>query len=976
MLRALAVSFAIGLFGILPAASQELSPEEEAEIVKSFDLTLEGQSLFYSGRYVEAEVIFRQALDIHENGKLQSPLSLASALHNVGATVAQQGRLIEAEQIARRALALRIENDAVDNAIVSSWSLLASILSDLNQYAEARHFQTLVVDQTLNGADVDQTYLIKSVATLAYVTAQDGAIGEGIAILNQLVPMLAEMTGPDQARVLNALGRLSSMNGQPKEAEIYYRQSLEVSLQLPEGPNWSVKDKATVLGNLASVLRERGRVYEAQGLFEQALGMLEQVGITQSDTYATVLDGLGETHRETGNLNASYSAQRQSLDIRRAIFPETHPKLGASFSNLGLTLLQSGDFENAAVALEKAANIQRVSGDELRLARAQMNLSGAYGALGQHDVAINTAAQASAGLRDLLPDTHNEVLTAAFNEAWLHLGAGRSETALPLARNALVQFAESSWRLSAEETVGSGAFRDQRRQVLAVIAALWDESGQDGISEAFEAIQWAQASEAANVARRVSTRFAGGDDTLAQMIRARQNLTNLWAATDASLLSALSLGSETETLRAELSQIEGQIEAQDQQISEQFPEFTQLTQPRPINLADVQAGLGPDDAVLYPVTTEDETYVFAANATTVRWQKVALTNDQLKDAVQSLRRDLDPSGQIRAAAALDDVEENALAFDAGVAHGLYQDLLAPVADVLDRKKRVLVVKEGALTGLPLSVLLTEPTALESASDFASAPWLLRDHGFVTVPSAAAIVARTQRNTREPTVDFVGFGDPVFAGETRTAALRLPGGASLSDLAPLPGTRKEIEAIESALSDATIRTFVGSDASEETLKSSPDVAEAALLVFATHGLVAGELTGLAEPALAFSAPSSRANEDGLFTASEAAELDLAADWVVLSACNTAASDGSPGGEGLSGLASAFLYAGAQSLIVSHWPVRDDAAPLLTTATISAARAGTNRAQALQGAMLSLLESQEIPDASHPSVWAPFVLVGAD
>lgn len=171
----------------------------------------------------------------------------------------------------------------------------------------------------------------------------------------------------------------------------------------------------------------------------------------------------------------------------------------------------------------------------------------------------------------------------------------------------------------------------------------------------------------------------------------------------------MSLGSETETLSAELSQIEGQIEAQDQQISEQFPKLTQLTHPRPINLADVQAGLGPDDAVLYPVTTEDETYVFAANATTVRWQKVALSNDQLKDAVQSLRRDLDPSGQIRAAAALDDVEEDALAFDAGVAHGLYQDLIAPVADVLNGKNRILVVKEGALTGRPLSPLLTRAT---------------------------------------------------------------------------------------------------------------------------------------------------------------------------------------------------------------------------------------------------------------------------
>ena len=160
------------------------------------------------------------------------------------------------------------------------------------------------------------------------------------------------------------------------------------------------------------------------------------------------------------------------------------------------------------------------------------------------------------------------------------------------------------------------------------------------------------------------------------------------------------------------------------------------------------------------------------------------------------------------------------------------------------------------------------------------------------------------------------------------------------------------------------------------KPAPEVRDAALLVFATHGLVAGELRGLAEPALAFSAPTTD-QEDGLLTASEAAQLDLSADWVVLSACNTAAADGSPGGEGLSGLASAFLFAGAKSLIVSHWPVRDDAAPWLTSGAVRAHREdGLHRAAALRHAMLDMIDNSTLPGAAHPSVWAPFVLVGGE
>jgi len=100
-------------------------------------------------------------------------------------------------------------------------------------------------------------------------------------------------------------------------------------------------------------------------------------------------------------------------------------------------------------------------------------------------------------------------------------------------------------------------------------------------------------------------------------------------------------------------------------------------------------------------------------------------------------------------------------------------------------------------------------------------------------------------------------------------------------------------------------------------------------------------------------------------------------VILSACNTAASDGTPGGEGLSGLASAFFYAGARSLLVSHWPVRDDAAAWLTEASVKSVtqHPDISPAEALRRSMLSLIDSEALPGAAHPSVWAPFAVIGA-
>src|SRR5690606_37924501 len=118
------------------------------------------------------------------------------------------------------------------------------------------------------------------------------------------------------------------------------------------------------------------------------------------------------------------------------------------------------------------------------------------------------------------------------------------------------------------------------------------------------------------------------------------------------------------------------------------------------------------------------------------------------------------------------------------------------------------------------------------------------------------------------------------------------------------------------------------------------------------------------------------DDGLLTASEIAELRLSADWVILSACNTAGGDGRPDAEGLSGLARAFLYAGARSILVSHWPVRDDAAARLTTGTLAAIAkdTGIGRSQALRQAMLTLMEDGNDPSLAHPSAWAPFMIVG--
>lgn len=146
--------------------------------------------------------------------------------------------------------------------------------------------------------------------------------------------------------------------------------------------------------------------------------------------------------------------------------------------------------------------------------------------------------------------------------------------------------------------------------------------------------------------------------------------------------------------------------------------------------------------------------------------------------------------------------------------------------------------------------------------------------------------------------------------------------------------------------------------------------------AVAGLVAGDIKGLAEPSLALTLPQRpNSQDDGLLTASEVAQLKLNADWVVLSACNTAAG-GAPGAEALSGLARSFFYAGARALLVSHWTVDSGTATRLTTATFEIMRSdpAIGRAEAVRRAMLAYLNDRSDPQNAYPAYWGPFSVIG--
>jgi CHAT domain-containing protein len=281
---------------------------------------------------------------------------------------------------------------------------------------------------------------------------------------------------------------------------------------------------------------------------------------------------------------------------------------------------------------------------------------------------------------------------------------------------------------------------------------------------------------------------------------------------------------------------------------------------------------------------------------------------------------------------LSDASGKSRLFDLARANELYLARLGPVEALVKNKRSLLVVPSGALTALPFHLLVTaKPVAAipEKLEGYRDAAWLLRRHAVSVLPSVASLKALRGFARREQAVKpMTGFGDPLFDpaqdnGADKRVAIKSAfrsvtslaytafwqgagvDRAVLASAQPkLPDTADELNAVAKDLGAAACDIHLGTDTSETTVKCAP-LADYRIVYFATHGLVAGDVKGLAEPSLVLSIPRQPSElDDGLLTASEVTQLKLNADWVVLSACNTIAG-AKPGAEALSGSARSFF-----------------------------------------------------------------------
>src|ERR1700759_1533413 len=516
------------------------------------------------------------------------------------------------------------------------------------------------------------------------------------------------------------------------------------------------------------------------------------------------------------------------------------------------------------------------------------------------------------------------------------------------------------------------------------------------LDEPLNVIQRGTQSSAASAVNKLAVRIAAGNDRLAELVRRDQDLAGEADSLDKAVVAALSRQGQRDPAAAQrsrerLAAIAAERASLQKTFATEFPGSSALSNPLPLKAREIQSLLAGDEAMVLFALADKESYAIALTRDGFDWKRIPLGADAISQKGSAFRRGLDISQA-------SDATGKSQLFDLARSNGLFVALFGQVEALVKDKRSLLVAPSGALTALPFHLLVTEKPAAaipEKLEGYREAAWLLKRQAVSVLPSVASLKALRGFARRDQAVKpMTGFGDPLFnpadsGGEKRTASRSLTSfaytdfwrGAGVdrkmlaASLSQLPDTADELNAVARALGVPKSDIHLGADASETTGKRTP-LADYRVVYFATHGLVAGDVKGIAEPSLALSIPREPSVlDDGLLTASEVAQLKLNADFVVLSACNTIAGD-RPGAEALSGLARSFFYAGARSLLVTHWAVVSEAATRLTISTFDRLKADPKMgpAEALRQAMLGYLNDTSSSQNAYPAFWGLFALIG--
>jgi CHAT domain-containing protein len=781
--------------------------------------------------------------------------------------------------------------------------------------------------------------------------------------------------------------RLAAAADNYASAEAHYRDALAVEQKL-FGPNSIVV--CQTLTELALQVSNQGRFSEAASLLHRAGPIIEASADMDArarfDSYSA-LDAANQRHYDDALTFARQATAARRAQIAAATKASTasDPSGGAaagiSQGELSHDLrveaamaLRVGDLASARAAAEEALWI--VSEEPGLPLWWRSDTVALIGEINERQGRVVAAEHDLRDARDLDTQIFGETAPAALSNLRLAEFYTRQQLYAPALEAYRIAF-----NIAAKDPV-------TRNQIYAddIVQFITAETGNGASAEQaardteiFRTSQFASTGVADQTIARVAARRAAGNDALAGLVSQLQKATAERDRARVDLAAEMARPNDErdaeleDSLGAKLKLASANADDLAIKVRQSYPAYADLAHPGPSDLAAVQSRLTSNDAMVFFVIGEASSYALVVRQHGFSSVPLAIGRDALAADVADLRSAFVP--------ALGRVPD----FSLKNSYALYNVLFAPVESHLAGIDHLVIVPGGPLSSLPLSLLVSQDPG--DSHDYASAAWLVKRFAISEVPSPRSLVALTQEAaTHKPAPrPFLGLGAPLFQGASGAA-----GAKALSDLSgscreagpispnllralpPLPGTAGEVQTVGARLGGGNATVLLGGQATEANLRAQA-LGQYSVLYFATHGILPGEMHCETEPALALSPPNGAATTatDGMLTASEIANLQLNADLVVLSACNTAETENGLGGSALEGLSDAFFAAGARAVLASHWEVPSAATATLMTGVFDRNNRLRGVAEALRQSQLALIAQGS---TAHPFNWAAFTVIG--
>jgi CHAT domain-containing protein len=911
------------------AAQQGDKAEREIVVkVQAYALDVLGRVHNEFGDKRKALEYFNQSVALHKSignrpGELNGLMRMSNAYQQIG-------DYQQALSLAQQAVALAAELG--DHAREGSgFNNLCVLYEDMGEFKRALDYCTRALDIRHNYNE--QLGEAVTLGNLGGVTADLGDYQQALDFYQRgeaKYRSLGNRAG--QGLSLNNIGLVYGTLGDYDKSLDFYRQSAEIFTAMDDQFR-----AATALSNQAAV-------YAKLGQYEKALEI--QLRVLPMRQAVNNIDGIGLAMHHIANAYAHLDQKQKALDYSRQaiqLLKNNPRKLLQALRNQGNLYKDMGDTQNALASLNEALQISRNIGDHL-------NESDILGCLARLERDRGNLTEAKRLL----------------------------ETGLPTMESVRVNLKSQQLRASFFASV-----RKYYELYIDVLMRLDQQHPGDGFdSAALQASENARARSLLELLMEASAEIRqGADVSLVDREQKLRQAISVKAEQQMRLLSAKHTDQEAMSISQDLDTLATEYEETQAKIRQTSPRYAALTQPVPLSLKQIQSQLLDENTVLLEYSLgEDNSYVWAIGPNSLK----TFTLPKRTEVEEAARRVYDlvtVSDRKVPGETLEQQQKRLLQADAdypAAIANLSRMLLGPIGSEL-KNKRLLIVAEGVLQYVPFAAL-ADPEEIATP--------LIVKHEIVTLPSASVLgVLRHETKERQPAPKSIAvFADPVFderdarlSGESQVAAHADADGArevkrsaeesGLSGFPRLRFSRDEANQIMKFASRNNSLAALDFSASRANATSA-DLQNYRIVHFATHGIINSRHAELSGVVLSLVDQNGKP-QNGFLRLYDIYNMNLKADLVVLSACQTALGRDIKG-EGLIGLTRAFMYGGATRVVASLWQTDDRGTSVLMSKFYDGLLSRRlSPAAALRNAQVAMLQDKRW---HNPRYWAAFTIQG--